>query len=69
MAKPPTVARIMPVQFWPVTFQMKKFVLWRQDDNGNQIEVGRFDTREEVQIVKDRLEKKAHKQIYWITKK
>lgn len=45
---------------------MKRWVVWRQDDNGNQFEVARFESREEAERLAATMEARGHKQIYWV---
>jgi hypothetical protein len=40
--------------------------VWRQDDNGNQYEVSRHDTRTEAGSVVASMEARGHKQTYWV---
>lgn len=42
------------------------FVVMRQDDNGNQAEVARFETREEAEETAKKFEARGHKQLYWV---
>ncbi|GAA1662440.1 hypothetical protein GCM10009765_09870 [Fodinicola feengrottensis] len=43
-----------------------RWVLWRVDDNGNQVEVARYDTKEAAQARIDEFERHRHKQHYWV---
>ena len=43
-----------------------RWVLWRQDDNGNRDRIGTFESREAAQRALDRFEALGHKQIYWL---
>jgi cell division protein FtsN len=46
-----------------------KWQLWRQDDHGNRVIVGAFDTQEEANKLKVEFEARGHKQVYWVEKK
>lgn len=41
-----------------------RYQLWRQDDNGNEFLVARFDCRGDAE--RERLASGGHKQLYWI---
>ena len=41
-------------------------VLWRQDDNGNRVRIGTFDSLATAEGARDTLEARGHKQLYWI---
>ena len=43
-----------------------RYVLWRQDDNGNQVAVARFDDRAVAERARADFEARAHEQIYWV---
>ena len=43
------------------------FQVMREDDNGNEFEVGRYATFDEAQAVADMFRARGHKQIYWVT--
>ncbi|SHN38977.1 hypothetical protein SAMN05443668_106173 [Cryptosporangium aurantiacum] len=43
-----------------------RWVVWRQDDNGNRYEVVRKDSRAEAEEVAATLEARGHRQIYWV---
>jgi predicted kinase len=43
------------------------WVVWRQDDHGNQCEVTRRDSQNVAQAVADAMEATGHKQLYWVT--
>ncbi|MFC7484202.1 hypothetical protein ACFQX7_35070 [Luedemannella flava] len=43
------------------------WVVWRQDDNGNQFEVTRVPSREEADRVAATMEARGHKQTYWVS--
>jgi hypothetical protein len=42
------------------------WVVWRQDDHGNRFEVARHDSRDAAQEHADELERRGHKQTYWV---
>jgi hypothetical protein len=46
--------------------ERRPWVVWRQDDNGNRFEVGRFGTRGEADEVAATMEARGHKQMYWV---
>jgi hypothetical protein len=43
-----------------------RWVVWRQDDNGNRFEVNRFESREDAERLAATMETRGHKQIYWV---
>lgn len=43
-----------------------RFALYRQDDNGNRIEMARFFTQREAEHQRDVFEARGHKQFYWV---
>ena len=43
-----------------------RWVVWRQDDNGNRYEVRRCGTREEAEALAAEMEARGHKQLYWV---
>ena len=43
-----------------------RWIVWRQDDNGNQFEVARFDDRAEADALAATMEARGHKQTYWV---
>ena len=43
-----------------------RWVLWRQDDNGNRDLVAVFDSRAEAEARCEEYERKGHKQMYWV---
>lgn len=43
-----------------------KYVLWRQDDNGNRFQVGVFASQESAQLRLEELTRIPHRQTYWI---
>jgi hypothetical protein len=46
-----------------------RWIVWRQDDNGNRYEVSRHATQAEAEAVAAELEARAHKQTYWVSKR
>lgn len=44
-----------------------RYQLWRQDDNGNEFLVARFDCRVDAERELARLASGGHKQRYWLT--
>jgi hypothetical protein len=42
------------------------WIVWRQDDNGNQYEVSRHSARAQAEAVAAMMESRGHKQIYWV---
>jgi hypothetical protein len=42
------------------------FRVMRADDNGNEVEVLRVETRDEAERIAREFEARGHKQIYWI---
>ena len=57
---------------WPVPAHLAErgrsggWVVWRQDDNGNQYGVSRHDNREEADTVASTMEARGHKQTFWV---
>lgn len=49
-------------------FTFESHTLWRQDDNGNRINVESFNCQADAEIKLKNLEKGGHKQTYWIEK-
>lgn len=45
-----------------------RWIVWRQDDNGNRFEVVRKDSRAEADEVAAAMEARGHKQMYWVAK-
>lgn len=43
-----------------------RFGLFRQDDNGNRVEMARFATQREAEHERDVFEARGHKQLYWV---
>jgi hypothetical protein len=45
------------------------FVVWRQDDNGNEFVVATVASRREAELLVREYEARAHKQVYWIAER
>jgi hypothetical protein len=45
-----------------------RWIVWRQDDNGNRFEVTRKDSRAEAEELAAVMEARGHKQTYWVAK-
>lgn len=45
---------------------MSHYQLWRQDDNGSEFLVGAWSTREEADRQQGELERRGHKQTYFV---
>jgi hypothetical protein len=45
-----------------------RWIVWRQDDNGNRFEVVRTDSRAEAVEVTAVMKARGHKQTYWVAK-
>jgi hypothetical protein len=45
-----------------------RWIVWRQDDNGNQFEVARKDSRAEAGELAAAMEARGHKQTYWVAR-
>ena len=45
-----------------------RWIVWRQDDNGNRFEVVRKDSRAEAEEVAAVMEARGHKQTYWVAR-
>ncbi|GAA2714946.1 hypothetical protein [Actinoplanes palleronii] len=43
-----------------------RWVVWRQDDNGNRYVVARKDSRSEADELAATMEARGHKQLYWV---
>ena len=43
-----------------------RWIVWRQDDNGNRFEVARKDSRADAQALAAAMEARGHKQLYWV---
>jgi hypothetical protein len=48
--------------------QPDRWIVWRQDDNGNRFEVARKDSRSEADELAAAMEARGHKQTYWVAK-
>ena len=48
------------------TLRTGPWVVWRQDDNGNRFEAGRFNDRRRAEELALEMESHGHKQIYWV---
>jgi hypothetical protein len=42
------------------------WIVWRQDDNGNQFEVAQHDSRAGAEAQAATMEARGHKQTYWV---
>ena len=42
-----------------------RFVLLRQDDNGNKVEIATYASRADAEREKEVFERRGHKQLYW----
>lgn len=40
--------------------------LWRQDDNGNRVLIRCFADRRAAERMRDEMEARGHKQLYWV---
>ncbi len=45
-----------------------RWIVWRQDDNGNQFEVARKDSRAEAEELATAMETRGHKQTFWVVR-
>jgi hypothetical protein len=45
-----------------------RWIVWRQDDNGNRFEVARKDSRADAEELAAVMEARGHKQLYWVAK-
>jgi hypothetical protein len=45
-----------------------RWVVWRQDDNGNRFEVARFELRAEADALAATMQARGHKQTYWVAR-
>ena len=43
-----------------------RWIVWRQDDNGNRYEVARRESRAAAEDLAMTMEARGHKQIYWV---
>jgi hypothetical protein len=48
--------------------ELDRWVVWRQDDNGNRFEVARKDSRADAEELAVTMEARGHKQLYWVAK-
>jgi hypothetical protein len=44
----------------------ERWIVWRQDDNGNRYQVARKDSRADADALATMLEARGHKQFYWV---
>jgi hypothetical protein len=42
------------------------WIVWRQDDNGNQFEVARRSSRADAEELAATMEARGHRQVYWV---
>jgi hypothetical protein len=45
-----------------------RWIVWRQDDNGNRFEVARKDSRVDAEQLAAVMEARGHKQLYWVAR-
>lgn len=45
-----------------------RWIVWRQDDNGNRFEVARKDSRTDAEELAAVMQARGHKQLYWVAK-
>jgi hypothetical protein len=50
----------------PVGRGQDRWIVWRQDDNGNRFEVARRESRAEAEELAALMEARGHKQTYWV---
>jgi hypothetical protein len=50
----------------PVDGQYRRWIVWRQGDHGNRVQVAVFDTKSEADRRAEELEARGHKQLYWV---
>jgi hypothetical protein len=43
-----------------------RWIVWRQDDNGNRFEVAQKQSRAEAEELAAVMEARGHKQLYWV---
>jgi hypothetical protein len=55
-----------PLPESPAARTRGRWVVWRQDDNGNRFEVARHDVRDDADAVAATMEARGHKQMYWV---
>ena len=59
----PDAYRVM----WPTAKPGERtWAVWRQDDNGNQVEMARFENAKVAAAVAAYFERRGHKQMYWV---
>ena len=52
---------------WPTAKPNERaWTVWRQDDNGNQVEMARYGNPRAAATVVAEYERRGHKQIYWV---
>jgi hypothetical protein len=44
-----------------------RWIVWRQDENGNRFEVAQRQSRAEAEKLAAMMEMRGHKQTYWVT--
>ncbi len=44
----------------------RRWIVWRQDDNGNRYEVARFAVRADADALASEMEARGHRQLYWV---
>jgi hypothetical protein len=44
----------------------RRWVVWRQGDDGNPFEVDRFDSRAEAEALAATMQARGHRQTYWV---
>lgn len=67
----PDVAVSVYDTIWPLAereadVRRDRWVVWRQDDNGNRFEVARRHSRAEAETLAAAMEARGHKQTYWV---
>jgi hypothetical protein len=45
-----------------------RWIVWRQDDNGNRFEVARKDSRTDAEELAAVMQARGHKQLYWVAR-
>lgn len=56
----------MSVDGWRYVVADERWVVWRQDDNGNRFVVARKASRAEADELAAEMEARGHKQLYWV---
>jgi hypothetical protein len=46
----------------------ERWIVWRQDDNGNRFEVARKESRADAEELAAVMEARGHKQLYWVAR-